>query len=263
MKKNLLLLSVVAMMVFAGCSSDDDNNNDGDGPGTGALVKKIEFDYVDDDYTDVIQFTYNGNKLVKGVYTDGYEDRFFYTGDRITKIEYVTDTGEVQARELFTYDSEGMLTEYRFLELDWDYEEKSTFEVTGTNTVLETYYSGTIDSPSEDWTAVLTMSNGEVIQKVQTGWDGDTTYTYTYDTKNSPFKNVTGYGAIAYVAAGDHEIEGFSRNILSIHNDTDGINYTVNTFTYNSDNYPSTLNSVGYFDGDETTYTMNATFFYE
>ncbi len=260
MKKTYLLFTAILMTGFAGCSSDESSNNN-DGPGTGELVQRIEFEYIEDDYTDAINFTYNGNKLVKGVYTDGSEDRFFYTGDRITKIEYVTG-GEVQARELFTYNESGMLTEYRFLELTWDFEERSTFVATGANTVLETYYSGSIDNVSEDWTAVLTMSNGDVIQKVQSGMT-PTTYTYTYDAKNSPFKNVTGYGAIAYVAAGDHEFEGFARNILSIHNDTQDIDYTVNTYTYNADNYPTTLTSLGYFDENSTAYTMNATFIYQ
>lgn len=260
MKKTILFLGAIVLMGVTGCSSDDDSDNNN--PSGGTLVQRIEFEYVDDDYTDIIEYTYNGNKLVKGVYTDGAEDRYFYTGNRITKIEFVTD-GAVVARELFTYNESGMLTEYRYLELDWGYEEKSTFEVTGENTVLETHYNGDIDDPTQDWTAVLTLSNGEVIQKVQSGWDGNTTYTYTYDTKNSPFKNVTGYGAIAHVAAGDHEFEGHSRNILSIHNDTDNLDYTVNTYTYNTADYPATIHSVGYFDGDATTYTMNATFFYE
>lgn len=261
MKKTILFLGAIVLMGITACSSDDDNNNDN--PGSGALVKKITFDYVDD-YTDEITFSYNGNKLVKGVYGDGSEERYFYTGDRITKIEYSED-GEVLSRELFTYNSDGVLTEYRLLELEWDFEERSTFEVTGENTILETYYSGDIDSPSQDWTAVLTLSNGEVIQKVQTGWDGETTYTYNYDTKNSPFKNVTGYGTIAYASAGDFELDGFSRNIVSILDTTHGTNYTTNTYTYNSNDYPTSVTSVAHFEWDdpETSNTLNAQYTYQ
>jgi hypothetical protein len=261
MKKILLSLGVIALVTFTGCSSDDDNNNNG--PGSGPLVKKIVFDYVDDDYSDQITFTYNGTKLVQGVYPDGTLEKYYYAGDRIIKTEFIED-GEVTSQILLTYDAQGRVTDAVYQELDWDFEERSSFEYTSETTAIESYYTGSLGSSTLDWTATLTLADGEIVQKVQSGPNGKT-YTYTYDTKNSPFKNVTGYGALSYATAGDHETEGRSKNILKITNDTDDFVYTQNTFTYNDQDFPTSLVSVARFnDWDlNITSTLNAQFFYE
>src|SRR5690606_37509894 len=87
-----------------------------------------------------------------------------------------------------------------------------------------------------------------------------TIYTYTYDGKNSPFKNVTGYAEIANAFAGDHEFHGRSQNIVSIIDETHSQNYTLNNIQYNANNYPTSITSVAIFDsnfpGDSETLTV-------
>ena len=259
MKKVFALFGAAAFLAFSACSGDDDATATDPIVSDDVLVKKINYQFNGDGEDYEVTYTYDGNKLVKGVYDMGGEERYFYNGDQISRIEY--DDAEFSAEVFFTYDNSGMLTEVRYQEPEDDYEERSTFASVNATTVTETYYSGSIGNTTPDWTATLTLVDGEVAQKVQNGFS---TYTYVYDTKNSPFKNVTGFAAIAHANAGDHETEGRSKNILSIHNDTENQNYTVNTFTYNANNYPTSVTSVGIFDETlpNVTTTLNAQYTY-
>jgi hypothetical protein len=255
MKKILMLMSCIALVTITACSSDDSSNSST----SDVLVKRIV--YNDSDFTYEATFSYNGNKLTKVVYDDGSQDKYYYTGNLITKIEYIVDD-EVEEREVFTYNTSGMLIEASYQDLFSDFEEKSTFTSVNATTITESYYGGAIGSTTLDGTATLTLTNGELTQKAQNGGD---VYTYTYDNKNSPFKNVTGWAAIADFTAGDHELEGRVHNIASIHNDTAGSNYTTNTYTYNSSDYPLTVTSVAIFDADfpGDVSTASAQYFYE
>jgi hypothetical protein len=254
MKKILMLMGGAALLTITACSSDDNNSNSSS---SGPVVKRIVYQDEDPDgYNSDVTYTYNGNKIVQGVHTDGYVEKFYYSGDRIVKIEYLTD-GAIEAKDLFTYDASGMLTEAS-TQFD-DFEERTTYAMAGANTITQTYYSGPIGNDTPDWTATLTVTDGEVTQSTHVGTS------YTYDTKNSPFKNVTGWAAIAHANAGDHELEGSSHNILAIQNNSSSPNYTTNTYTYNADDYPITVTSVSIFDADYPTdvSTVTVQYIYE
>lgn len=183
-----------------------------------------------------ITYVYNGKKLVEANYVDGTKDKYYYTGDLITKIEYLYD-GEVEDQDIFIYNSDGKLIEYK----DQN-EDRFLYSYNADNTITETYFVG-----STPYTKTLTFENDEISKVVYNGLVTGT-YKYSYDTKNSPFKNVTGYAKIAYAFAGDFELEGRSHNIALIRNETDGLDYMKNTFQYNSSNYPTTVVSEAIFD---------------
>jgi major membrane immunogen (membrane-anchored lipoprotein) len=256
MKKILMLMGGISLLSIVACSSDDDSSNSSS---SDPVVKRILYQDEDPDgYNYDVTYSYNGNKITQGVYTDGYVEKYYYSGDRIVKIEYLTD-GEVEEQDVFTYDASGMLTQASYQDLIGDYEERTTYATASANTVTQTYYSGEIGNNTPDWTATLTITDGEVTQSTHIGT------TYTYDTKNSPFKNVTGWAAIAHANAGDHELEGSKHNIISIQNNTTSPNYTTNTYTYNAGDYPLTATSVSIFDADFPTdvSTVNVQYFYE
>lgn len=246
MKKIILCLGILAI-TLSSCSSDSDSSNNSSND---VLVTKIVYRSITDDYTETVDYTYNGNKIIKGIYDDGSEEIYTYQGNLITKIEIVED-GEVTYTETFTYNSSDRLVSY-LVEED-GFTDQETFVYNGDGTVTSTIGSGGASA-----TRTLHFDNDELVKIVETG-AGGRIYNYTYDAKNSPFRNVTGYDKIANVVIGDHEFFGRKQNITSIYESTEDVAYTTNTMTYNSDNYPITASSTAIFEFEGTS---NATMQY-
>jgi hypothetical protein len=248
MKKLILCLGFAAITLTS-CSSDSDSsNNDSDE----VLVKEIVYTSITDDYTETVEFTYNGTKIIKGTYDDGSEDIYTYQGDLITKIEMIAD-GDVLYTETFSYDSSDRLTQY--VSQEGSFIDQETFAYNNDGTVTSTSGTG-----GGAFVRTLHFMNDELVKIVESGIGR--VYNYTYDSKNSPFRNVTGYDKIAHVVHGDHEFFGSHQNISTIHEATEDIDYMTNTMTYNSNNYPTSATSVAVFEFDGTyTATMQYTYY--
>jgi len=257
MKKTIFSIFAFALFSLVSCTGDDDVTTDS-GTTSDVLVKRIIRSQEDPDgFNDIITYTYDGNKLLEGNYLDGTKEKYYYTGDLITKIEYFVDS-ELEYQEVFAYDSNGRLAEYKFEDLVDDSEENFLFAYNANNTITETFYVGTTPQ-----TRTITVENDEISKIVQNGVGGKT-YKYSYDTKNSPFKNVTGYAKIAYAFAGDFELEGRNHNIALIRNETDSFDYTVNTYVYNSNDYPTrVVSEAALFDEADDVETLTVQYFYE
>lgn len=245
MKKIILSLCFIATTLIS-CSSDSDSSNN---QLNDVLVKKVVYTSITDDYTETVVYTYNGNKLVKGVYDDGSQEIFTYQGNLITKIELITD-GELDTTETFSYDTNGRLTGYIFEEGPFTDEETFIYNADGTIT-------STIGTGAAASVQTLYFQNDELLKIVRSA----RTYNYTYDSKNSPFRNVTGYDKIAFVTHGDHEIYGRKQNISTIYESVEGVNYTTNTMTYNSGNYPLTATSNAIFESEPNSATVEYTYY--
>ena len=238
MKKIFLFLSAISFVAISSCSNNDDGPAT-DNPATDILVKKAVYQQADPEgFNFTIDYIYNGNKLVKEQYNNGDVSNYFYTGNLITKIEYFVD-GELYVKETFAYNTSGKLTEYRHRFLSDSYDEISTYMYNSNNTVTKTNTTILGD------VSVITYTNGEISKQVKMSGN---TYLYTYDTNNSPMKNITGYAEIAETSGGDYELHGRSRNIVSIILQNKNQNYTMNSFIYNSDGYPTKINSAAIFD---------------
>lgn len=262
MKKALFSLCAIALFAFVSCSSDDNATTTDPAATTDVLVKRIVRSQEDPEgFNEIITYTYNGNKLLEGNYLDGTKEKYYYTGDLITKIEYLFE-GQVEAQDLFVYDASGRLTECRMQDLDDDSEEKELFVYNNDNTITQTYIQGRPNNTATTGqVSTLTLENDEIVKIAYNGVGGKT-YKYSYDTKNSPFKNVTGYAKIAYAFHGDFELEGKKHNIASIKNETDNFNYTVNTMQYNSDDYPTRVVSDAIFNRGSAVETLTVQYFY-
>ena len=264
MKKIFFFLSAIAIVSLTSCSGNDDDSstNPTPDPSTSVLPKRVVWQEEDPDgFNYDITYTYNGNKLIQGNHINGDIDRYFYSGDLITKIEYLYD-GEVEDQELFEYDSTGRLVLHKYQEIAEDWQERSVFVYNTDGTVTQKYYTESLTVPSTNpLVSVLTFVNGEMTKVAQQGYS---TYNYSYDGKNSPFKNVTGYAAIAYAAHGDYEVEGKSQNISNITNETESYTYMSNTIQYNATNYPTQITSVGvFFDDPSQTNQLILKYYYE
>ena len=246
MKKIICLLAIVAVSLTS-CSSDSSSDQN---PSNDVLVRKVIYDYGSLDYGDTVEYTYNGNKLLKGLYSDGSVENFTYSGDLITKIELLSE-GYVIYTENFIYDSSNRLIKYNLLEDGFN--EQETFVYNNDGTATATYGTGVGANVSTYY-----YENDELIKIV--GSDGHT-YNYTYDSKNSPYRNVTGYDKIVLVVHGDHEFFGAKQNISRIFDATENINYMSNTMTYNANNYPITATSTAIFTPDGT-FTATAQYSY-
>ncbi len=248
--KKIGCLIICSLLFLTSCSSDSSPENTSSND---LLLKKIVEDDILFGGTEV-NYTYNGNKLVEiEKSNDGsvWSDVYTYTGDVITKIEkfevydagtptedtYLTSTDE------FQYNGSNQLVQFKTTTTDYPDEERVTTYVHSGNTVTFQQYSNVVgETPVLLKTGTITMQNGEVAQVQVVKQFDSYTGNYTYDTKNSIMKNVTGYDKILLT-----HVIGTQGSLTWLDSIVGGAshNFVVGltggfTYTYNSDNYPLT-----------------------
>lgn len=244
MKKIFYLISF-SMLFLVSCSSDESSSETSEN----LLLKQI----IEGDAVlggSVTNFTYNGNKLVeikRNIDSEDYSDIYTYTGEVITKIEKfrVYDTGtpyeetELQSTDEFQYNANNQLVQFKTTTPDSDVERITTYVYNSGNTVsLSQYENSPGNAPELLKTGTITLQNGEIVQLQIVKEFDSYTDNYTYDTKNSIFKNVVGYDKLLLThiigkqgswTLVDTIIGGVSHNF---------VNGGELEYTYNSDNYP-------------------------
>lgn len=255
MKKLALVFSALVLILTSCSSSDDDAATLEPSP---VLLKKIiDVDPIDGNITTLL--TYNGNKITGSSSDDGTSLAFTYTGDLITKLDYFTGT-TLDQRELYTYNSNNKLV--TFVRLNYDLPTsgvKETYVHNADGTISYSRYLGDAVSQTQlTYTGKAFFTNGEIskVEKYYTIGGVNTTQTtnYTYDDKNNPFMNITGYSALTFT---DSFADGVMHNVLTeVHVSNSASNLT-STYTYNSSNFPITSSETGSFG------TINSQYFYE
>ncbi|KGO88880.1 hypothetical protein Q764_10735 [Flavobacterium suncheonense GH29-5 = DSM 17707] len=249
MKKLIYAFSALALL-FASCSSDNDSSSE-DTSGPVLLKKLIETDFNGDVYTT--DYFYNGNKLIKTVNDDGTYQNITYTGNLITKMEFFSETDQLEQTDLFVYNENEQLVNFQRLLHNEDLGFKEVYVYDASGNVAVTYYDGDLASQTnETGTGNVTFLNGEI--SVMTDMDAGVTKTYTYDTKNTPFKNVLGMGKLSFYDSGNDQ--GINHNVVML-TKSDGESVT-STYTYNSSDYPVTC-----VDDDSVLGNISYQFFYE
>ena len=218
MKKISLLLSIFAIAIVS-CSKDEvtapapapvlgvlptriENISEGDGNSTANLTyngnKIVEYSEPRNSVVYKTVFTYNGDLIVKGESFKGSvledSDEYIYENNKIktilsleNRIDYQTNLPYVEkTKKVYTYNTNGTILEEQFKLVDGVYENQNrtklfTYNSTGNLIKSEensrsSYFNGTTD--------VVTTSNY--------------TYTYEYDNKNNPLKNITGLNKIGF-----------------------------------------------------------------
>mgnify|MGYP000040528878 CR=1 FL=1 len=233
MKKLLYLFSAVALTLTS-CSSDDDSTSSSN---SGLLTKIIET--FEDNSTLTTEFQYSGTKLVRITDDEGRFD-YTYTNDLITEIKYYESNTLLQT-ETFQYDTNGRVTTYIIVDnIDTDWGNKETYTYNTNGSVSVNYYSGDAFSQTTlDRTGTITFLNGEINQ---ISFSDGKTITYSYDNKNNPFKNVTGFDKINFC---NQEGTGVLHNIIQEDDSTD-LDDISTTYTYNSNDYPITSTETGF-----------------
>lgn len=244
-------MAALALFMMTSCSDDDSaSNNNGNNTGV-ALLKKTVTESPEGTLTT--NYTYDGTKLVKITATDGSTSEFFYTGDLLMRA--VHHGPDLDQEDFYTYDNQGRLSTFLYLSYDveWGNKNEYTYNQNGTITVKE--YIGDLASQTQlNSTGTVTLQNDNITQ-----YDtANGKYIYTFDSKNSPSKNVTGDKAMALAF-----VDGGVNNQLYYALSFNGAaqESSVYTYTYNSDNYPTTsIEVLTYEDEEETTTTQ---YFYE
>ncbi|MGX7667000.1 hypothetical protein [Flavobacterium pedocola] len=236
MRKLIYAFSALALL-FASCSSDSDSSSNDDS--SNDLLTRVVETYGDGS-EETIAFTYNGNKIVKytlsidGTITE--ETTFTYTGDLITQEKYYID-GNLDETITYEYDANSRLIGSNRNGEFIHEEDVFTYNTNGTVSFVTTSGTETIA------TGTIYL-NGDQPYKKEITRDPGTMFEYsvvevtTFDNKNNPFKNVTGF-AKTEIALPNYT-EGYFGTVNNITGySEDGVTKQTFTNTYNSGNYPT------------------------
>lgn len=235
--KKLALACSTFLLILSSCSSSSDSSSSSTDLKLHQLIITGSAD------ANTATYTYSGNKLLRiDNSADGSYEKVYYTGNLVTKFEYYDDTNTLLEKTTYTYNSDNKLASYTYVDFDGDTAEKEVFTYNSNGTVSSSYSFA--NSASEDptdvvTTRVITIIDGEVHSTVSTG-DDNTTYTYTYDTKNNPYKNILGFDKLGGYA--DNENLGVIHNIVTESHQSAGSSAVTDTYTYtyNSSDFPTT-----------------------
>lgn len=205
MKRITLLLSIILLSIIS-CEKDDAIT-----PESAILPKKIVSSGEDD--SSEIFISYNGSKLSEFSSTENNIARktvITYTGDLITKIEQKRGS-ETYSLEEFKYDANNKLKTVFLMEYtNGNSKSKREYTHNANGSVVELNYKFVNNAyVPENRINTYTINNGNITklyQKITSSFpdfNGGTTnlvteytYTYEYDSKNGPFKNVIGFNQI-------------------------------------------------------------------
>ena len=255
MKK--LILTILASSFLLSCSSDSSNDDSNNPSSNGLLVKTAT------DIGGTSTINYNGNKIVNSSSSDGSSSNFTYNGDfiiaentsinnGISGLYNYTSIMSYSNNLLSSYAQNGGSTNYSDT-----YNKTYTYNPDGSiteniNSIHTNNSSGNTTSTVKKYIRFYSQGNcvkAEGYIPVNGVMTLTETRTYTYDTNNFPFKNITGF--YAYY----HPI-GFANNnnkISETHKNAAGLvtKITQTTYQYNSQNYPISMTET------ITNYTIN------
>lgn len=250
MKSNLLLLAT-CFFTLASCTGDNESAEVID-PADVLVKRTVSMNWSGQSVNSV--WNYDGNKLVSIISDNGNEQYFTYTGELITKIENHNELDEINT-DLFEYDEQGRVIVHK--DLSAAFGRKEIYAYGNDGTVAVTKYFG--DNTTQEElieNGIMVFEAGEVVHTKSISSGGNTLICdYTYDDKNSPSKNIVGYDRIS--ALFNPNLKGIFRNVTSnLQTDADENsedNIITKKYTYNSDDYPTKINSIDPLDGDTAT----------
>ncbi|MDY3351843.1 hypothetical protein PG357_07570 [Riemerella anatipestifer] len=261
MKKVFYLLSMAILPAFLAVSCN--RNDDEPTPKEEVLLpSKEEITYYDNNTlrTTVNSFTYDGTKLTKVVSVsddEEYATTFTYQDNLLVKVK------SDEEDRVFEYDSKGNLVkETQVLSYDnTTVTDIYTYELNGSS-VNVTYNRKNVNGGElrleEVGTYTYTLTTNKQVAKIvgkktSTSYDGSSTYVYetaveenyTYDDKNSVYKNISGFDKLGYSQAAVKVALGGINNVLTksskynIIDNTDVYTHTdTYKYIYNDKNFP-------------------------
>lgn len=247
--KKILYLWVLATALLTSCSSGDSASVTADD----ILVTKSIRTRASDGSVLTTYHTYDGKKAVKSENSNGNYETYTYTGDLLTQVKNYNAADALIGTETFTYNSNNQLVAYVRVDVIGNTGTKETYVYNPDGTVATTSYSGNgVSQTTPSGTGIIVISGGEVVMsQTSTGY----MYMYTYDTKNNPFKNITGFDKL--VVIGGQISGGIQHNIVT--NDNGAGTVFNSVYTYNALNFPLTATKT---EGTTASSTITTQYFY-
>ncbi|MFN8275777.1 MAG: hypothetical protein U0X58_12975 [Flavobacteriaceae bacterium] len=245
--KKLTVLFIMALGIFASCVPYPEENPDPIPPASTMFLKKIiETDLAGTTYQE--DYTYSGSKIVSSLNSDGESTVFTYNDlDQIIKTEVFTGaTPTLKETNNYVYDiSENLISLVKI----------NATTLTGTKWVYVHNANGTISyqkftGNDVDQTELVATGELSATKVVETITDPVTTEvtintsTFTYDSRNSPFMNVTGFDKI-YFAESELPLN-FKNNVISevyqVNDEASTLEYN-NEYTYTNNHFPNKMST--------------------
>lgn len=229
-KKTLYLFSAI-LLVLTSCSKDETTTEQvSSAP---VFVKKIIRIHNTNNpggTTETEYYKYDGNKIVSVTESVlGFVSTYTYTGNVITKIEERVNGDFRNSNEYTYYNGKVVVRVF-----------KSRYGSTTLTTTYSYTYNpnGTVSYNSTgnyQSTGVLTFLNGNLV-KNETFYNGspNTIYTFEFDTKNNPFKNVLGFNLLF-----DQNTDMFSPNNMIKDGSRGSNNFDNYIFKYDANGFPT------------------------
>lgn len=226
--KKILYLFGASLLMLTSCSNDEDS----DSPDTAYLVKEIA--YVEGSYSFSSKITYNGNKIVSSVDSDGEKTLYTYTGDLITKEEEFAVGNNIDSKIEYSYDNNQLKTSVSTeISGSVTYKSKNVYTHNSDGTVSCKTYNINLTTGAEtlSYSGKYTFLNGNMVKREQ---GTDYVLVFEYDTKNNPIKNILGFDKLM-------ETEFSANNIIKITSTNNGSNPSISTnqYDYNTAGYPT------------------------
>lgn len=191
-------------------------------------------------------YLYEGSKLSKVTASDGTYVAYLYTGNFITERDFYYNN-ILNTKELFEYNANGQLINYRRVNPSNTVLYTSVYQYNSDGTITISGYRGSsITQTAQIVNRKVFFVNGQVSKienyTVSNGMATTEVLNYTFDTKNSPYKDILGFDKLTYY---DMALNGSARNVTGI--TTVGATLAnsgndVVQYTYNAQNYPVTAN---------------------
>ena len=240
MKK--VFLSIAATLFLISCTDENDAQSVANTQNDILLQSTVET--VGDDVSTRL-YDYDGHKIVSETW-EAASFAYEYTGDLITKITFqVVDEPNPRYEQLFTYDGSNRLSQVVQLYYYNATAIRLDFTHNADNTVSFDRYSGNFSSQNtfERSGKYFFNSNNDVSKIEEYVGASPVKMEYTYDTHNSPYKNVTGYDKLFYLNTGKRNNVVLTKLSNPYQNELGDWDYEVveipSEFQYDGNDYPT------------------------
>lgn len=251
MKRLSLILGMMTMGILASCSTDEfDTDVTTDAADAaklnqkGVYLKRIVTTTNAGSTVNTSDYLYSGSKLARINSSDGTHVVYTYTGNLITERAYYYNN-TLNTKEIFQYNDNSQLLSYRRVNPSNTVLYTALYQYNSDGTVSVSGYRGsTVVESSKIVNRKVFVVNGQVNKienyTISNGSAVTEVLNYTFDTKNSPFKDILGFDKLTYY---DTALNGSARNVTGINTVGASLANSGNDivqYTYNAQNYPVT-----------------------
>ena len=234
--KNLLFIFSLSFLILFSCSTNSENEDDSSTNDI-FLIKQI----VNTNGPEIVDFSYDGGKLLSITDEKGDKYVFSYTNNLINKIEYfpASNNYPTSRDELFyTSNKLTLLKSYSSNEL----QEITNYEYNSDGSILLTFndYNNGNTIVASSKLKVILDSSGNPIKTIGLEDDIETSNTTaSYDTKKTPFNNIIGFDALLLTGIfGEWKTGNNLIEITTISEASQIVTTFKASYQYNSEGYP-------------------------